>query len=112
MKAYLGIDTGSVSCNIAVIDKAERVIYSSYSRIHGKLIEVIQKELKKLKNKIPNLEVCGVCCTGSARNFVSKIVGADIVKNEITAHATGTVHFVPDVRTILEIGGRTVKLSY
>jgi len=108
-KAWIGIDTGSVSCNIAVVDDKE-VIYTSYVRLHGKLIETLQKELEKLKDKLVDNIISGVCCTGSARFFVAKLVGADIIKNEITSHATGTLYFVPDVRTILEIGGQDSKI--
>ncbi|MBW2986932.1 2-hydroxyglutaryl-CoA dehydratase [Candidatus Woesearchaeota archaeon] len=108
-KAYLGLDTGSVSCNIAVVDDKE-VIYSSYARVQGKPIETLQKEFKKLKKKLSDVNIEGVCCTGSARFLMANIIGADVVKNEITAHATGTVFFVPDVRTILEIGGQDSKI--
>jgi predicted CoA-substrate-specific enzyme activase len=108
-KAYIGIDTGSVSCNIAVIE-GDKVVYNSYARVQGKPIETLQKEFKKLKKKISDLTISGVCCTGSARFLIAHLVGADIVKNEITSHATGTVHFVPDVKTILEIGGQDSKI--
>lgn len=48
--------------------------------------------------------------TGSARKLVGTILGATMVKNEITAHAVGTTTFYPDVRTILEIGGQDSKI--
>ena len=56
------------------------------------------------------LEICGVGTTGSGREVASVIVGADIVKNEITAHAIAASHRVPDVRTIIEIGGQDSKI--
>lgn len=108
-KAHLGVDVGSVSCNIAVVDD-KGVVYTSYARVQGRPIETLQSEFKKLKKLLPNLVISGVCCTGSARFLVANIIGADVVKNEITSHATGTVHFVPDVRTILEIGGQDSKI--
>ncbi|MBD3259564.1 2-hydroxyglutaryl-CoA dehydratase [Candidatus Woesearchaeota archaeon] len=108
-RAYLGVDLGSVSCNIAVVDD-KGVVYASYARVQGRPIETLQEEFKKIKKQLPNLSISGVCCTGSARFLVANIVGADVIKNEITSHATGTVHFVPDVRTILEIGGQDSKI--
>ncbi|MBW3011415.1 2-hydroxyglutaryl-CoA dehydratase, partial [Candidatus Woesearchaeota archaeon] len=108
-QTYLGIDIGSVSCNTALINE-DTVLYTSYARVHGKPIDTIQNELKKIKEKFKDIEIKGVCCTGTARFLIGKIVGADVVKNEITCHATGTMHFVPDVRTILEIGGQDSKI--
>lgn len=107
--AYLGIDTGSVSCNIALVS-GDSVLHTSYSRVRGKPIDVVQEELRKLKDRFPEIQVKGVCCTGTARFLIGNIVGADLVKNEITCHAAGTMHFVPDVRTILEIGGQDSKI--
>ena len=57
-----------------------------------------------------NVEVMAVGTTGSARRLVGAILGATVVKNEITAHAVGTTHLHPDVRTILEIGGQDSKI--
>ncbi|MFH1359264.1 MAG: acyl-CoA dehydratase activase [archaeon] len=108
MEAYLGIDVGSVSCNVALFDK--EVIYSSYARVFGKPIETIQKELKKIKKKFPKINIKGVGCTGSARFLIANLIGVDVVKNEITSHAAGSVYFFPDVRTILEIGGQDSKI--
>ena len=51
-----------------------------------------------------------VGATGSGRQLAGAIVGADLVKNEITAHAVATTYSVPDVRTIIEIGGQDSKL--
>jgi len=109
MKSFLGIDVGSVSCNIAII-QGNKVVYTSYARVHGKPIETLQKEFRKIKNKFPKIEISGSCCTGSARFLIGHIVGADIIKNEITSHATGTLHFYPKARTILEIGGQDSKI--
>jgi len=52
----------------------------------------------------------GMASTGSARRLVGAVLGATMVKNEITAHAVGTTTFYPDVRTILEIGGQDSKI--
>jgi len=109
MSKYLGIDVGSVSCNIAILDN-NKVIYTSYARVHGKPIETLQKEFNKVLKKYPKIKIEAVGCTGSGRFLVGHIVGADLIKNEITSHATGTVHFVPRVRTILEIGGQDSKI--
>jgi len=70
--------------------------------------------MKKLKDWIeknnPQIEIAGVGTTGSARYLAGVIVGADLIKNEITAHAKGAAYFVPDVRTVIDIGGQDSKI--
>ena len=69
------------------------------------------KELEGfIKRHNPKIEIAGVGTTGSARYLAGVIVGADLIKNEITAHAKGVVKFVPNVRTVIEIGGQDSKI--
>jgi predicted CoA-substrate-specific enzyme activase len=114
MKTYLGIDIGSLTIKFVLIDKNANVLYWTYERTGGRPIEAIQKGLKKLKewieNHNPQIEICGVGTTGSGRYLAGVIVGADLIKNEITAHAKGAAYFVPDVRTVIDIGGQDSKI--
>ncbi|GAB6098971.1 acyl-CoA dehydratase activase [Halanaerocella petrolearia] len=109
-QGYLGIDVGSVSTNIAVVDSDQNIIEKLYLRTNGQPIDAIQKGLAKIRDKI-DIEVLGVGTTGSARNLAGVIVGADVVKNEITAHAVAASNVVSGVQTILEIGGQDSKLT-
>ncbi|SJZ48759.1 acyl-CoA dehydratase activase [Selenihalanaerobacter shriftii] len=112
MKGYLGIDVGSVSTNLVVIDSKGEVLDKLYLRTQGQPIDVVQRGLKKLKTRLADeLEIRGIGTTGSGRNLTSVIVGADTVKNEITAHAVASSHIVPDVQTVLEIGGQDSKIT-
>ena len=114
MKLFLGIDVGSISTNVVALDEQGSVVYSSYIRTEGNPIRALQRGLKDaqslLEEKGIEPEVAGVGATGSARYLVAAITGADVVKNEITAHARGASFFVPEVRTILEIGGQDSKI--
>jgi len=114
MKAYLGIDVGSVSTKFVLVDEKEKVLFHSYFKTQGRPIEAIKKGLKELEGFIkrhnPKIEIAGVGTTGSARYLAGVIVGADLIKNEITAHAKGVVKFVPNVRTVIEIGGQDSKI--
>lgn len=111
MKTYLGIDVGSISTNLVLIDGENRVLASLYIRTEGNPIRAVQRGLKELKKQIPkDAEICGVGTTGSARYLAGVITGADLIKNEITAHAKGASFFVPDVRTVIEIGGQDSKI--
>ena len=110
--AYLGIDVGSISTNLVVLDAARQVVLTAYSRAEGKPIRSTQQALAKLARKLPpEYHIAGACATGSAREIIGAVVGADIVKNEITAHARAAIHLYPDVRTILEIGGQDSKIT-
>ncbi|MBY8993825.1 MAG: 2-hydroxyglutaryl-CoA dehydratase [Candidatus Heimdallarchaeota archaeon] len=110
-KYYLGIDVGSISTNLAVINESRDLIESVYIRTEGKPVISVQNGIKLMKEKIENgLEITGVGTTGSARQLTGVITGADIVKNEITAHALASLHYNPDIQTIIEIGGQDSKI--
>ncbi|MCK8824614.1 acyl-CoA dehydratase activase [Fuchsiella alkaliacetigena] len=112
MKGFLGIDVGSVSINIVIIDTEGEVIDKIYLRTKGQPIDVVQRGMRELSKKVPDdLEIAGVGTTGSGRNLIGVVVGADTVKNEITAHAVASSHIVPDVQTVLEIGGQDSKIT-
>jgi len=110
-RTYLGIDVGSISTNLVLMDSDEDLITSLYIRTEGDPISAVKKGLNEIKKKSPeDIEVNGVGTTGSARHLAGVIAGADLVKNEITAHAEGASYFVPDVRTVIEIGGQDSKI--
>ncbi len=111
MRGYLGVDVGSVSTNLVLLQENREVAASVYLRTMGQPIHAVQEGLRQLGSKLPpEVEVLGAGTTGSARQLSGIIVGADIVKNEITAHAVAALHVVPDVRTVLEIGGQDSKI--
>lgn len=110
--AYLGVDIGSISTKGVVIDENNNIIASSYLYTEGNPIKATKRVIKELQNKI-NLneyKVVGVGTTGSARKLIGTILGANTIKNEITAHAIGTTSIYPDVHTIFEIGGQDSKI--
>ena len=111
IKAYLGIDVGSVTTKVVALDEAYHVLGSLYLRTRGKPLEVVQQGLRQMhQNLNGGVEVAGVGTTGSGRYLAGVVVGADVVKNEITAHAVATSYFVPGVQTIIEIGGQDSKI--
>jgi predicted CoA-substrate-specific enzyme activase len=113
MKHYLGVDVGSISTNFVLINEKEEILADLYLRTEGDPIRAIKKGLKKLSEKFSNpqkIEISGVATTGSGRYLAGVILGADLIKNEITAHAKGASFFVPEVRTIIEIGGQDSKI--
>lgn len=114
MKTYLGIDVGSISTKFVLIDEQNRILFSSYFRTEGNPIEAVKKGMRELDKFIQThnseIEVASVGTTGSARYLTGVITGADLIKNEITAHAKGVIYFVPDAKTVIEIGGQDSKI--
>ncbi len=111
-EAYLGIDIGSISTKGVIIDKQDKILSSAYIWTEGDPIGASKKLIRLLEEQFDqsNYTITATGTTGSARKLVGDMVGATVVKNEITAHAIGTTTFYPDVRTILEIGGQDSKI--
>jgi len=110
-KGYLGIDIGSISTKGVILDEQHNIVTSSYIWTEGNPIKAVKDLLHQLKESLEEeIEIYGIGTTGSARKLIGLMVDANVVKNEITAHAIGTTHFYPDVRTILEIGGQDSKM--
>jgi predicted CoA-substrate-specific enzyme activase len=108
---YLGIDVGSVTTKFAALDEEDHLVTSLYLRTQGRPIAMIQQGLKELATRLPSrAKIKGVGTTGSARYLAGVIVSADVVKNEITTQAAAALHYVPDVQTVIEIGGQDSKM--
>jgi len=114
-EAYLGIDIGSVSTNLVVIDAAGNLLKEIYLATQGRPIEVVDRGLKEIEAELgARLDIRGVGTTGSGRELIGELVGADTVNDEITAHKTGAMHVcqqmgMEPVDTIFEIGGQDSK---
>jgi predicted CoA-substrate-specific enzyme activase len=109
-ESYLGIDVGSISTNLVVIDKDRNVLAKRYLMTAGRPIEAVRTGLQEIGMEVGDrLEIKGVGTTGSGRYLTADFVGADLVRNEITAQATAAVHIDPEVDTIFEIGGQDSK---
>jgi len=112
---YLGVDIGSVSTNLVVLNEHGDLIKEIYTYTRSRPIEVVGEGLKEIEEEIGDkIRVLGVGTTGSGRELIGKLIGADIIKDEITAHKTGAtfvgkalIDRVPD--TIFEIGGQDSK---
>ena len=114
-ECYLGVDIGSISTKGVIIDKNYQIITSKYIWTEGNPVLAVKKLIEELKKNLPSDYVIkGIGTTGSARKLIGLMLDANVVKNEITAHAIGTLNFYPNVRTnvktILEIGGQDSKI--
>lgn len=111
MQEYaLGIDVGSVSTNLVLLDEKKHLVKKLYLSTAGNPIATIKNGLAILQEHLKDAKIYAVGTTGSGRQLASILVGADITKNEITAHATAALSYYPDTQTILEIGGQDSKI--
>jgi predicted CoA-substrate-specific enzyme activase len=101
---------GSISTNVVVIDKDMRVLAREYLLTAGRPLEAITEGLKRAGKKLAGrVEIMGAATTGSGRYLTGDFIGADVVRNEITAQATAAAAIDPTVDTIFEIGGQDSK---
>ena len=113
--AFLGIDVGSVSTNLVVLDTTGHLLKEIYIPTAGRPIEVVTAGLREIEEELgSHLHIRGVGTTGSGRELIGELTGADTVNDEITAHKTGAMHVchqleMPLVDTIFEIGGQDSK---
>ena len=115
VEVYLGIDVGSVSTNLALINGEGDLVKEIYLRTQGRPIEVVAAGLREIEEELRDrILVKGVGTTGSGRELIGELVGADTVNDEITAHKTGAMYIGEKllgerVDTIFEIGGQDSK---
>jgi len=112
---YLGVDIGSTSTKAVVTTRDGEVVAGFYTATAGKPLVATQLILEAVsdweRNRDFELNFLGVGTTGAGRKFVGKILGADLVLDEITAHARAAVELHPEVDTIIEIGGQDSKFT-
>lgn len=113
MRYYIGIDVGSVTTKLAFIDETGAMVWSAHHRTEGGPIEAVQKIFRGLGEAgFDGYSVYGVGTTGSGRHLAAVMLGADLVKNEITAHAMAAKNYEPRVRTVIDIGGQDSKIIF
>ncbi|MFO7615949.1 MAG: acyl-CoA dehydratase activase [Bacteroidales bacterium] len=110
IEVALGLDVGSLSTNLVLINSANEVVARRYLPTASQPIEAIRKGLKEIFDEVgERVTVMAAGTTGSGRYLTGDFIGADIIQNEITAQATATIYFDPEVDTIFEIGGQDSK---
>jgi predicted CoA-substrate-specific enzyme activase len=105
----LGIDIGSTTTNVACLARNGAVVDHTSLPTRGQALSAVCDCLSRLTARHGELRPGAVGVTGSGRKFVSEMIGADLVINEITAHAAGCTHFYPHADSIIDIGGQDSK---
>ena len=107
---FLGIDAGSTTAKLVAIDEDKKLLYSSYKSNEGNPVDTIKEMLRdfyKLKNKDSVIRVCG--STGYGEKLIKTAFNLDISEIETMAHYTAAEHFLPNVDSIIDIGGQDMK---
>ena len=107
---YLGVDVGSTSTNLLVLDTHKKVVAWEYLRTRGTPLKTVHQGMERLKQRLgKDLNILATGVTGSGRYLTGKQLEAQLVINEITAQAEGTLFQHPEADTIIEIGGQDSK---
>jgi len=115
IQVFLGIDIGSTSTKAVILDQKKEVLAGFYTSTSGQPLQAVQVIFEAIldfaeKRQI-RLSVSGAGTTGSGRKFIGKIIGADLIPDEITAHARAAWELNPETDTIIEIGGQDSKFT-
>ena len=106
---HIGIDSGSTTIKLAVIDENDNILFTSYQPNLGNPIPLVRKVLTELYEKHPGLEVASVTTTGYGEELVKNAFHCDRGLVETVAHFTAAKHFMPNVDFIIDIGGQDMK---
>lgn len=112
---YLGIDIGSTSTKAVLINHQNEVLAGLYTQTAGQPLKAVQAVFEAIED-ISGKHRCeflfdGVGTTGSGRKFIGRIINADLITDEITAHARAAYELNNDADTIIEIGGQDAKFT-
>ena len=107
---YLGIDAGSTTTKLVLIDKDGNLLYSLYGSNEGNPLNSVMNMLRKLYKQLPEkaiLRYSGV--TGYGEKLIQTALNVDLNEIETIAHYTAAKTFEPDVTSIVDIGGQDMK---
>ena len=106
---HIGIDSGSTTVKLAVIDQNANLLFTSYQPNLGNPVPLVKEVLQKLYADHPGLEVASVTTTGYGEALIQHAFNADAGVVETVAHFTAARHFLPEVDFIIDIGGQDMK---
>ena len=106
---HIGIDSGSTTIKMAVINDREELLYTWYQPNDGNPVTLVKEKLAELYRDHPGLVVASVTTTGYGEELIKNAFHCDAGVVETVAHFTAAKHFMPDVDFIIDIGGQDMK---
>ena len=109
-KSYLGIDCGSTTTKLTLIDENCNILYSFYDSNKGEPVEIVREQLEKIYSLCGDrITIDGSAVTGYGEELIKHAFGIDFGIVETMAHFRAAKHFKSDVDFILDIGGQDIK---
>lgn len=105
----LGIDVGSTSTDLVLMDPFGELVDFQYLRTAGDPEAAVRKGLENIRSRFGRIPLLAVGVTGSGRERIGRLIGADAVRDEITAQARAAIQCMPKADTVFEIGGQDSK---
>ena len=108
--AFIGIDAGSTTTKLVLIDRDGALLYSLYGNNKGNPLKSVIEMLKKLYKELPEdviIRYSGV--TGYGEKLIQTALNVDLNEIETIAHYTAAKKFMPKVTSIIDIGGQDMK---
>ena len=109
---FLGIDSGSTTTKIIIINDKKEIIYSSYNHNNGDSYNTFNKAIDQIPEGIKSLKISGSCVTGYGENLLKAAYDLDYNIVETMAHFTAAREINPEVSFILDIGGQDMKAIF
>ena len=106
---HIGIDSGSTTVKLVVVDEKSQILYTNYQPNLGNPLPLIREQLLKIYKEHPGLQVASVTTTGYGEELVKNAFRCDYGLVETVAHFTAAKYFMPDVDFIIDIGGQDMK---
>ena len=106
---HIGIDSGSTTIKLVVIDEDSNILFTSYRPNLGNPIPLVRETLLKLYKDHPGLQIASVTTTGYGEELIKNAFHCDRGLVETVAHFTAAKHFMPNVDFIIDIGGQDMK---
>ena len=108
--AYLGIDAGSTTTKMVLIDPECNILYDFYHSNQGNPVSIVLPQLKELYARCGDrVTIRGAAVTGYGEDLIKNAFSCDIGLVETVAHLNAARHFTPDVDFIIDIGGQDMK---
>lgn len=106
---HIGIDSGSTTIKLVVLDQNDNILFTSYRPNLGNPLPLVRETLLELYRAHPGLEIASVTTTGYGEELVKNAFHCDGGLVETVAHFTAARHFMPNVDFIIDIGGQDMK---
>ncbi len=107
--AYFGIDAGSTTIKMVMVDEEDRILCNSYQTNNGNPVPMVRQFLQEFYEAWPQIPIKGSAVTGYGEDIIRRAFRVDYGIVETVAHYKAAAHFMPEVDFIIDIGGQDIK---